>query len=216
VRQAPADGGVAPAADGRSGGQACRGSACCWAVLVAGRPDGGCPVERPAGIQRSGVGAALGKARMPAIALVAGPRPPCGVHAAVASSGSGRLVSSASGVQPVRCPAVPGSSPGTWRPDGRCPPVRCPAGWCPPRLSGRVRLLPSQAVALGTRPVRRGTLPTATGRSPGGRPRRRVARSRAEQAWTRARLPRPRVGQSASVANPGRVGCGRAAAALTR
>jgi hypothetical protein len=39
----------------------------------------------------------------------------------------------------VRCPAV------------RCPAVRCPAVWCLPRRSGRVHLLPPQAVAVGTR-----------------------------------------------------------------
>jgi hypothetical protein len=59
------------------------------------------------------------------------------------------------------CPAV--RYPVTWgrRPEVRrlavcCPPIQrpavwCPAVWCLPRLSGRVRLLPPQAVVLGPR-----------------------------------------------------------------
>jgi hypothetical protein len=71
---------------------------------------------------------------MPALAAVAGPRPPFGVH------------SSDPVVQPVRCPAV------------RCPTrlvsaVRRPTVWCPPvwpvaSRSSRV----STAVAMGTTP----------------------------------------------------------------
>jgi hypothetical protein len=59
-------------------------------------------------------------------------------------------------VQPVRCPAV-------W-----CLPVQRPAGCCPPRPSGRVHLVPPQAVALGTRSRRRATCTTGTSRGPGG------------------------------------------------
>jgi hypothetical protein len=54
-----------------------------------------------------------------------------------------------------------------------------------PRPSGRVRLVPCQVVALATRPVRRATVTTGSGRGPCGRPRRRAARSTAEQAWGR-------------------------------
>jgi hypothetical protein len=91
-------------------------------VLVAqlswlvGRPDGGCPAQRPAGIQRSGVVAVVGKARTPATASVAGPRPPCGVHSAVPPSCPAVQRPAPSGVQRVRCPPV------------RCPPVRWSAG----------------------------------------------------------------------------------------
>jgi hypothetical protein len=109
---------------------------------LVGRPDGGCPVERPAGIQRSGVVAVVGKARTPAMASVAGPRPACGVHHPVPSSGvrrtsrpvSGRLMSSVSSVQPVRCPAV-----------------RCPAFWCPPVRRPPVRLV-SRLLSAPVRP----------------------------------------------------------------
>jgi hypothetical protein len=111
-------------------------------VLVAQTAiDGGCPAERPAGIQRSGVIAMVGKARTPATASVAGRRPPCGVHSAVPSSGSGVQPSGVrpSGVQCVRCPPV------------QCPArpvstVRRPAGCCPPPS---VRTRPSRPTAGG-------------------------------------------------------------------
>jgi hypothetical protein len=89
---------------------------------------------------------------------------------------SGRLVSSASSVQPVRCP-----------------PVRRPAGCCPPPS---VRTRPSrptsgggggdQVEAAGNRHHRNRS-------SPGGLPRLGAARSTAEQARTRATPPRWRM-----------------------
>jgi hypothetical protein len=163
-----------------------------------GRPDGGCPAERPAGTQRSGV--------------VAGPRPGCPPirfrrpgpavqPSSVQPPGVQRVwcparpVSSASGVQPVWCPAVR-------CPAGCCPAVRCPAGCCPPRS---VRTRPSrptpggggdQVEAVGNRHHRNGS-------SPAGLPRLGAARWTAEQAG-RGRGCRGRVGQWGSVADPGR------------
>jgi hypothetical protein len=121
----------------------------------------------PAGIQRSGVVAVVDTAGTPAMASVGGPRPPCAVHHPVRRPGSGcptvrcptRLVSSrpvsghlgsspGSGGPAVCCPPI--QRPALW-----CPPVQRPAGCCPPRPSGRVHLVPHQAVALGTRSVRR-------------------------------------------------------------
>jgi hypothetical protein len=93
---------------------------------------------------------------------------------------SPHLVSSVSGVQPVRCPAV------------RCPPVRWSAGCCPPRPSGRVRLIPPRAVAFGTRSRRRGDRHHRNGSRSLWLPRRRAARSTAQEAWGRATLPRSR------------------------
>jgi hypothetical protein len=70
--------------------------------------------------------------------------PVCVQHAVsthpVPSSGSGcpavwcaaRLVSSPSGVQPVRCPVTWVRRPGPMGPAVWCPPVQRPALWCPP------------------------------------------------------------------------------------
>jgi hypothetical protein len=87
--------------------------------------------------------------------------PACGVH----PSGIG-----------VRDPAVQPSgvrSPGVVvqtvrRSAVRCPPVRCPAVWCLLRPSGRVRLLPPQAVALGPRSRWPGDRDHGTGGGPCG------------------------------------------------
>jgi hypothetical protein len=87
-------------------------------------------------------------------------------------------------------------------------PVSSPV-WCPPRRSGRVHLLPQRAVALGSRPVQRGT------RHHRNRSRSRWATApssgsvNGQQAW--------RAGGAAEVARwlvggrwrPGRIGCGR-------
>jgi hypothetical protein len=111
---------------------------------------------------------------------------------------SGRSVSSPSGVRSpglvVRGPAVRPSAvhPSSVHPSGVHPSGVQPAG-VRPRPSGRVRLVPPQAVALGTRPVQRATVTTRTGRG-------------------RCRLPSSRVGQSGGRGGPGR-GCVRAAAA---
>jgi hypothetical protein len=98
-------------------------------------------------------------------------------------------------------------------------PVWCPA--CP--VSGRpvvsrllsapsVRTRPSHPTSgggVGDQVAAAGTRHHSNGSSPGGLPRRGAARSTAEQARTRATLPGSRVGQWGSVADPGRVGCGR-------
>jgi hypothetical protein len=179
--------------------------------LVA-RPTGVCPAERPAGIQRSDTVAAVGTARTPALASVGGPHPACGVHPsgfvvrgpAVRPSGvhpssvhclvSTRPASTVwrppvqpSGVQPVRCPTRPVSNPSGVQP------VRCPTRpVSAPRRSGRVRLLPPMAVAFGTKSRRRGDRHHRNGSRSLWLPRRRAARSTAQEAWGRATLPRSR------------------------
>ena len=234
----------------------CPRSPCCRAVLVVARPDGVCPAEPPAGIQRSGIVAVVDTARTPAMAAVAGRCPTCGVHP------SGVVRVRPSGVRPsgVRSPTkeklgfwtrrrafeqvrhgsniqllsyslVESSSggPAVW-----CPPVQRPALWCPSRRSGRlvstrpvssrlvsarrsgrVRLVPPQAVALETR-----------SRRPGDRDHRNGARSVGGRAVGRfGRRPRrPGAGDAAEVARwPVGVGDGpgpswvtAAAAALDR
>jgi hypothetical protein len=118
-----------------------------------------------------------------------------------------------SGVRPVRCPVTRVRRPGpAIRPAAVqrlalcCPPVRCPAVCCPPPS---VRSRPSPAtsgVALGPGRGGRATVTTGTGRGPGGLPRRRAAGSTAQQAWTRATLPRSRGGQWGVGGGPGWVG----------
>jgi hypothetical protein len=177
---------------------------------LAGRPDGGCPVERPAGIQRSGVVAVVGKARTPSMASVAGPRPACGVH----PPGS-----------VVRGPAVQPSSvhPSGVHPSGVHPSSVHPSSVHPSSVHpSSVHPSGGQPAAVRTRPSH----PTSGGGvvdqvGAAGNPspqdgsrsrwasRRGAARSTAGQARTRATLPESRVGQWGSVADPGRVGCGR-------
>jgi hypothetical protein len=164
------DGGVAPAADCRGGGRARPGSPAAELSWLVGRPDGGCPAERPAGIQRSGVVAVVGHARMPAMASVAGPRPPCGVHSAVPSSGSGgpvsgRPVSSASSVQPVHV-RPSGVHPSGVRPSGVHPSGVQPAAVRP--RSVRTRPARPTPGGGGTRSRRRATVTTGAGRVPVG------------------------------------------------
>jgi hypothetical protein len=115
-----------------------------------------------------------------------------------------------SGVRPVRCPVTwvrrpgvrrsgrllstrPVSTPSSVRPCGVHPSNLQPAGVRPvgPDASvsshtGRWRW--DQVGAAGARHH-------GNGLSPGGLPRRRAARSTAQQAWTRAVLPRSRVGR---------------------
>jgi hypothetical protein len=166
------------------------------------RPYGVCP----SGIQRSGTSPCStmpGRQRWR--------RPPVRVQPAVSthpvpSSGarlSGRPVSA----RPVSRHWVrrPGSGV---RPSG-VRSVRCPAGWCPPRPSGRVRLVSHKAVVLGT--GRGGTAPAPRERAqvPGGcRVVERLG-STAEPARTRATPPRSRMVGGGP--GPGRV---RAAAVL--
>ena len=107
---------------------------------------------------------------------------------------SGRLASSVSSVQPVRCPAV------------RCPPVRWSAGCCPPPS---VRTRPSHPTSGGgvvDQVGAAGNLHHRNGSRSRWASRGGAARSTAQQARTRATLPGSRVGQWGSVADPGRVG----------
>jgi len=151
------------------------------------------------------------------MASVAGPRPACGVHP------SGFVVRcpavQPSGVQPVRCPVTwfvvrglavqpSGGHPSSVRPCGVHLSSVQPSG-VRPRPSGRARLLPPQAVALGTRWGRRGNLHHGNGsRSRGGRAVERLGQ-RAEAWMTRATLPRSRVGRWGVGGGPGRVRRGR-------
>jgi hypothetical protein len=139
---------------------------------VVARPDGVCPQQRPAGLQRSGVVAVVDPASSHATASVAAVQPAVSTHPvsgvrdpAVQPSGvrSPGLVAQRSGGRPS---AVHPSSvqPSAVRP------VRCPAVWCRPRRSGRVGLLHlrrwrwDQVEEAGTR----ATLPKSR-RSVGGR-----------------------------------------------
>jgi hypothetical protein len=110
------------------------------------------------------------------------------------------------GVQRVQRPARPVS--------GRLVSTR-PAACCPPRPSGRVHLVPPQAVALGTRSLRRATCTIGTGRVPVGcHVLERLARRPSRPG--RGRRCRGRALVSGGRWRPG-PGCGRAAtAALDR
>jgi hypothetical protein len=165
---------------------------------LVGRPDGGCPAERPAGIQRSGV-----------VAVSARPgcrpwrRSPGRVHQVVSTQRLRRSCPAVqpssvrpsgvrpSGVQPVRCPAGPVSSrPVSSRPVSSRPVSSRPVSGR--LLSASVRpdasSRPPQAAAVGTRSVRRQPSPPERVES------RWAAASwsgsmTAEQARTRAMLP---------------------------
>jgi hypothetical protein len=153
------------------------------------------------------------------MASVAGSRPPCKVSTI-------RFRRPGSGCPAVWCLARPVSSPSVSghlgsssgvRRSGRLLSTRPASGRllfrpCP---SGRVRLVPRQAVALGPGRCGGATFTTGTGRGPGGLPRRRAARSTAGEAWTRATLPRARVGQWGVGGGPGRVRFGRRQPRLT-
>jgi hypothetical protein len=169
-----------------------------WAVRGCCSPTrrlpGGASSRHPA----SGVVAVVDNPRTPAVASIAGPRPPCGVRPS--GSSSGIRLSSPSG---VRSPGF--VVQGSGGPDGRCPPVRCPAAWCPaawcpaawcpPRPSGRVRPVHLRRWRWG--PGRCGGAPCTTARVQvpvGGRDVEQPGR-RPREAWTRTTLPRPRVGQ---------------------
>jgi hypothetical protein len=104
---------------------------------------------------------------------------------------SGRLVSSASSVQPVRCP-----------------PVRRPAGCCPPPSVRTRPSRPTSGGGGGDQVEAAGNRRHKNGSSSGGLPRLGAARWTAEQARTRAMPPRSRWSVG-SVADSGQVGCGR-------
>jgi hypothetical protein len=165
------------------------------------------------GIQRSGVVAVVGNVRTPAMASV-GPRPPCGVHHPVPSSGSG-----CPAVQrpAVWCPVRPVSSPADVRPSGVQPLVSTrPASSrlvsAPVRPDASVwsqlrRWRWDQAEAAGNRHHTNGS-------SPGGLPRRRAARRRPRRPGGGRRC-RVRASVSGVGGGPGRVGCGRRRPRLT-
>jgi hypothetical protein len=158
-------------------------------------------------VQRSGTIAVLDNARTPAMASVAGPRPASGVTHPVPSPGA--RLSGPSGVRSARCPVTWVRRPGSGVRPSSVRPVRCPAVWGRPRPSGRVRLVPHQAVAFGDRPCGKATRTTGTGPGPVGcRVVERLG-STAEPAQTPATPPRSPMVGGLSVADPGRVGCGR-------
>jgi hypothetical protein len=103
------DGGVAPATDGRGGGRARPGSPAAGLSWLVGRPDGGCPAERPAWHPAVGRCRRGRQCQDACHGVGAGPRPPCGVRSAVPSSGSGgpAVRCPAGGVQCSQCPARP-------------------------------------------------------------------------------------------------------------
>jgi hypothetical protein len=187
------DGGIAPAADCRGGGQARPGSPCCCAVLVGCSPrrrlPGGTSSRHPAVGRcrrgRQGQDACHGVGRRAASTMW---YPLSGSVVRVRRSSrpvSGRLVSSPSGVHPsgvqcVQCPAV-------W-----CPPVRRPAGCCPPPSVRTRPSRPTSGGGVGDQAGAVGNLHHRNGSSPGGLPRLGAARWTAEQARTRAMLPRSR------------------------
>jgi hypothetical protein len=126
------------------------------------------------------------------MASVAGPRPACGIHPS-------DFRRPGPGCPAVRCPARPVSSPSGVQPSG----VRR-------RRSGRVRLVSHQAVAVGDRP-RRHSHPH---HGNGSRSRWAAASSsgsgRRPSRPGRGRRRRGHPGSAGlSVADPGRVGCGR-------
>jgi hypothetical protein len=182
---------------------------------VGAHPDGVCPTERPADIQRSGVVAVLATARTPAMASVAGRCPASGVHPSaivvrvrrfnrpVSSRPVSGHLGSSSGGPAVRSSAVHPSSPLVSTRPASSRLVSAP------RPSGRFRLLPHRAVALGIRSVRRAPLTTGTGRVPVGcRAVERLGRRPSRPG--RGRCCRGRVLVSGvPVADPGRVRCGR-------
>jgi hypothetical protein len=145
-------------------------------VAVVARPDGVCPAERPADIQRSGIVALVDTARTPAMASVAGRCPASGVHP------SGVVVPDPavqpSGVQPVRCPVTWVRRPGVRR-SGRLRstrPVSSPLVSTRPASSRlvsapSVQMCPSPPIpggGVGPRSVRRAPVTTGTGRVPLG------------------------------------------------
>jgi hypothetical protein len=125
----------------------------------------------------------------------------------------------------VRCPVTRVRRPGSGCPTGCCPPVRCPAlccppvqrpaAWCPPlHRSGRVRLLPPPAVAVGTRSRRPGNRHHRNGsRSPwAAAALERLSRRPSSPDGGRRRRGRALVSGGCRWRTPAR-GCGRAAAA---
>jgi hypothetical protein len=184
------DGGVAPAADGRGGDRARPSSPTALSWLV-GRPDGGYPAEhQPAASSRALPPWSPRPGRLP------WRRSPVRVHQVVSTQRfhrSGMTVQPSSvrpsSVQCVQCPARPAS--------GR--PVSSPSGVRPSGVQpAAVRLRPSGRVHLVHLRRRRWDQVEAGGRyhgngsSPGGLPHLGAARWTAEQARTRATLPRSR------------------------
>jgi hypothetical protein len=136
------------------------------------------------------------------MASVAGPRPAGGVHP------SGSVVRDPA-VQPVRCPVTWVRRPGSGvRPSGVHRSGVQPVG-VHPSVRTRPPGPPSGGGGWGQADAARQPPPRERGPGPCGLPRRRAARSTAEPPRTRATPPRRRRVGGLSVANPGRVGCGR-------
>jgi hypothetical protein len=89
---------------------------------VVARPDGVCPQQRPAALERSGAVAVVDPASSHATASVAGVQQAVSTHPA---SASGIRLSQPSGVR------SPGVVQRVRRPAVRCPPIQRPAVWCP-------------------------------------------------------------------------------------
>ena len=150
---------------------------------VVARPDGVCPAERPAGIQRSGVVAVVDTASRPATASVAGVQHTVSTHP-VSASGirlSSRPVSGHLG----RRPEGPGGRPSAVHPSSVQPSAVHPSGVRPSAVhpssvqpdgvqpdgvhplcpSGRVRLLPNSGGGAGDQVgAAEATITTGTGR----------------------------------------------------
>jgi hypothetical protein len=145
------------------------------------------------------------------MASVAGRCPACGVHPSgvVVRSGGPAVRCPAVRCPAVRCPVTRGRRPGpAVRPSAVHPSSVQPSG-VRPRRSGRVRLLPPQAVASGAQAGAAGQpSPQEPVEVPVGcRAVQRLGR-RPSRPGGRARLPRSRVGQWESVADLGRLGAG--------
>jgi hypothetical protein len=159
---------------------------------VVDHPDGVCPAECPADIPA--VGRRRRGRRFQDASRGIGGRSVSSVRCPLSGSAVlvGRPASSPSGVQRVQCPARPVSSRLLSAPSVRTRPSH-----------------PTRGGAVGTQVGAAGNLHHGNGLSPGGLPHFGAARSTAEQARTRAALPRSRVGHWGSVADPGRVVGGR-------
>jgi hypothetical protein len=169
---------------------------CAELSWIVARPDGACPGGASSRHSASCVVAVIDTARTPAIA-------PVGVQHAVST----HPVSS-SGIQRRSC----GVRPSGVRPAGFVvrgsggPAVRCPPSGVRPSA---VRPVRPDASGGPTQPGAPGNRHHRNRRDPGGLPRRRAARSTAEQAWGRRRCRARALVSGGSVANLAGVVAGR-------
>jgi hypothetical protein len=176
---------------------------------VVARPDDVCPEQRPAGLESSGVVAVVDTASRHATASVAAVQQAVSTHPV-----------SASGIRPSSRPVSGVRSPGWSRGPalGRLLSSRLLSSRpvssrlvSAPHPSGRVRILPPQAVALGPGRAGRATVTTGTGGGLWLPSRRRL--DRRSRRPGRGRRCRTRVGQWEVAGGPGPPGGVRAAAA---